>query len=51
MVPQNAFKAFIKPFEAPQRSVKIKVLVKIRPGAGRKGEMYQHEEANIINTR
>ena len=24
VVPQKVFKAFIKPFEAPQRSVKIK---------------------------
>ena len=26
-VPQKAFKAFLKPFEAPQRSVKIKIWV------------------------
>ena len=25
MVPQKVFKAFMKPFEAPQRNVKIKI--------------------------
>ena len=35
----KALKAFIKPFEAPQRSVKIKIYVKfsLHPGLGREG--------------
>ena len=35
----KAFKAFIKPSEGPQRSVKIKIYINfsLRPGSGRKG--------------
>ena len=36
----KAFKTFIKPFEAPQRGVKIKIYVNffsLRPGLGREG--------------
>ena len=35
----TAFKAFIKPLEAPQRSVKIKfnLIFSLRPGLGREG--------------
>ena len=35
----NAFKAFIKPFEAPQRSVKIKfkLIFSLCPGSEREG--------------
>ena len=36
----KAFKAFIKPFDAPQQYVKIKIYVNffsLRPGLGREG--------------
>ena len=35
----KAFKAFIKPFDTPQRSVKIKLtlIFSLRPGLGREG--------------
>ena len=34
----KAFKVFIKPFETPQRSVKIKIKIQsLRPGSGREG--------------
>ena len=36
----KAFKALVEPFDAPQRSVKIKISVNffsLRPGSGREG--------------
>ena len=48
MVPQ---KAFIKPFEAPQRSVKIKILwnfFSLRPGLGREGLNVSLEELGSL---
>ena len=45
----KALKAFIKPFETPQRSVKIKIKLNfssLRPGLGREGLMW----FNMIQT-
>ena len=42
----KAFKAFIKPFEVLQRSVKIKfhLIFSLRPALGRKGLNYFHAD-------
>ena len=43
-------KAFIKPFEAPQRSVKIKIyLFSLRPGLGGKGFTFESKKESVKN--
>ena len=43
-------KAFIKPFEAPQRSVKIKIyLFSLRPGLGGKGFTFNSKKESVKN--